>query len=69
MSKTKEHLQHQQEVQMEYYSWFMDFIYDNLVVNEVKECDINNMERSQLKLPTAKDFIVSEQSLNTKEAA
>ena len=68
MSRTKEHLLHQQEVQMEYYSWFMDFIYDNLVVNEIKECDINNMERS-IKPLTAENVIVSEQSLNTKEAA
>jgi len=68
MSKIKEHLLHQQDVQMEYYSWFMDFIYDNLVVNEIKECDINNMERSMKPL-TVKGVIVSEQSLNTKEAA
>ena len=68
MSKIKEDLLYKQEVDMEYYNWFMEFVYDNLVAKDISEFDINNMERSYKPL-TAKDVIVSKELLNNKDAA
>ncbi len=68
MSKIKEDLLYKQEVDMEYYNWFMEFVYDNLVAKDISEFDINNMERSTRPL-TAKDVIVSKELLNNKDAA
>ena len=68
MSKIKEDLLYKQEVDMEYYNWFMEFVYDNLVAKDISEFDINNMERS-IKPLTAKDVIVSKELLNNKDAA
>ncbi len=68
MSKIKEDLLYKQEVDMEYYNWFMEFVYDNLVAKDISEFDINNMERS-LKPLTRKDVIVSKELLNNKDAA
>ncbi len=53
---------------MEYYNWFMEFVYENLVAKDISEFDINNMERS-IKPLTAKDVIVSKELLNNKDAA
>ena len=68
MSKIKEDLLYKQEVDMEYYNWFMEFVYDNLVAKDISEFDINNMERSTRPL-TVKDVIVSKELLNNKDAA
>ena len=68
MSKIKEDLLYKQEVDMEYYNWFMEFVYDNLVAKDISEFDINNMERS-IKPLTVKDVIVSKELLNNKDAA
>ena len=68
MSKIKEDLLYKQEVDMEYYNWFMEFVYDNLVAKDISEFDINNMERSYKPL-TAQDVIVSKELLNNKDAA
>lgn len=68
MSRIKEDLLYKQEVDMEYYNWFMEFVYDNLVAKDISEFDINNMERS-IKPLTAKDVIVSKELLNNKDAA
>ena len=68
MSKIKEDLLYNQEVDMEYYNWFMEFVYDNLVAKDISEFDINNMERSYKPL-TVKDVIVSKELLNNKDAA
>ena len=68
MSKIKEDLLYKQEVDMEYYNWFMEFVYDNLVAKDISEFDINNMERS-IKPLTAQDVIVSKELLNNKDAA
>lgn len=68
MSKIKEDLLYKQEVDMEYYNWFMEFVYDNLVAKDIGEFDINNMERSTRPL-TVKDVIVSKELLNNKDAA
>jgi len=69
MSKIKEDLLYKQEVDMEYYNWFMEFVYENLVAKDISEFDINNMERSFNKPLTAKDVIVSKELLNNKDAA
>jgi hypothetical protein len=69
MSKIKEDLLYKQEVDMEYYNWFMEFVYENLVSKDISEFDINNMERSFNKPLTAKDVIVSKELLNNKDAA
>lgn len=69
MSRIKEDLLYKQEVDMEYYNWFMEFVYDNLVAKDISEFDINNMERSFNKPLTAKDVIVSKELLNNKDAA
>lgn len=69
MSKIKEDLLYKQEVDMEYYNWFMEFVYDNLVAKDISEFDINNMERSFNKPLTAQDVIVSKELLNNKDAA
>ena len=68
MSRIKEDLLYKQEVDMEYYNWFMEFVYENLVAKDISEFDINNMERS-IKPLTAKDVIVSKELLNNKDAA
>jgi len=68
MSRIKEDLLYKQEVDMEYYNWFMEFVYENLVAKDISEFDINNMERSYKPL-TAKDVIVSKELLNNKDAA
>lgn len=68
MSRIKEDLLYKQEVDMEYYSWFMEFVYENLVAKDISEFDINNMERS-IKPLTVKDVIVSKELLNNKDAA
>ena len=68
MSKIKEDLLYKQEVDMEYYNWFMEFVYDNLVAKDISEFDINNMERS-IKPLTVQDVIVSKELLNNKDAA
>ena len=68
MSRIKEDLLYKQEVDMEYYNWFMEFVYDNLVAKDISEFDINNMERS-IKPLTAQDVIVSKELLNNKDAA
>ena len=68
MSRIKEDLLYKQEVDMEYYNWFMEFVYDNLVAKDISEFDINNMERSTRPL-TVKDVIVSKELLNNKDAA
>ena len=68
MSKIKEDLLYKQEVDMEYYNWFMEFVYENLVAKDISEFDINNMERSYKPL-TVKDVIVSKELLNNKDAA
>lgn len=69
MSKIKEDLLYKQEVDMEYYNWFMEFVYENLVSKDISEFDINNMERSFNKPLTAKDVIISKELLNNKDAA
>ena len=68
MSRIKEDLLYKQEVDMEYYNWFMEFVYDNLVAKDISEFDINNMERS-IKPLTVQDVIVSKELLNNKDAA
>ena len=68
MSRIKEDLLYKQEVDMEYYNWFMEFVYENLVAKDISEFDINNMERSYKPL-TAQDVIVSKELLNNKDAA
>ena len=69
MSRIKEDLLYKQEVDMEYYNWFMEFVYENLVAKDISEFDINNMERSFNKPLTVKDVIVSKELLNNKDAA
>ena len=66
MSKIKENLLRQQELQQEYCYKFMDFVYDNLVSTKLDEIEINNMERSQLKPLTDQDVIVSKEPLNNE---
>lgn len=64
MSKLKEQILKDQEVKMEYYSNFMDFIYDNLVSNELSEKDINKMEEDSKEPSTVSDLILSQKALN-----
>jgi hypothetical protein len=44
MSKMKEQQLQQQERQMDYYYKFMDFVYDNLVSNELNSEEISRLE-------------------------
>ena len=63
MSKIKENLLHQQEVQMQYYSKFMDFVHDSLVSSKLSELDINKLEEEK-NSPSAQKPILSKQALN-----
>ncbi len=66
MSKISDQLLHQQEIQLEYQIKFMDYLYDLMPKQpELGESEINDMERSQQRPLTAKNIILSEQSLNT----
>ena len=64
MSRIKQELERQQEVQLEYQMKFMDFVYDNLVSSRLSDVEIDDMERSQQRPLTAKNIIVSEPPLN-----
>ncbi len=68
MSRIKEDLLYKQEVDMEYYSWFMEFVYENLVAKDISEFDIDNLERG-LKPQTRNEVIISDEQLNNKDAA
>lgn len=71
MSKVKESMLRSSDLQMEYYSKFMDFVYDNLVSNELSDEDINRLEEekgfsgnsSSAKMPVSKN-IVSKLAVN-----
>ena len=66
MSKTKEHLQYQQDVEQEYKWKFMDWMYDTFQPQLVNDNEINDMEREQNCSLTAKNIIVSKSSLNNQ---
>ncbi len=66
MSKIKQELERQQEVQMEYEYKFMEFIYDNLVSSELSDLEINELEEDQQRPSTMNKVIVSKPSLNNQ---
>ena len=45
MSKIKEQMMRSNDLQMDYYAKFMDFVYDNLVSVSLNEQEINEMEQ------------------------
>ncbi len=67
MSKISEELLKQQDIQLEYQMKFMDHLYEMMPKQpELSECEINDMERSQLRPLTVSDIIVSESPLNNE---
>ena len=68
MSKIKDDLLYQQDLQMQYYGKFMDFIYDNFHNNQLNESEINKLEEDQQRPSSVSKHIVSEQPLNNSNS-
>lgn len=66
MSKIKDQIEKEQSKEFEYYTKFMDFIYDHIVVNRLSDEDINKIEESFRKPSTVNTLILSEKALNNK---
>ena len=66
MGKLKNQIEKDQEKETEYYSKFMDFIYDHIVISKLSDDDINKIEESFKKPSTASNLILSKKALNNQ---
>lgn len=66
MSKMKEQQLQQQEKQMDYYYKFMDFVYDNLVSNELSDSDISRLE-AEMNSTLFSNRSLPKSSINNKQ--